>query len=224
MKYTSVFDIVGPAMIGPSSSHTAGAVRIGLMARTIFNAQPEQIKVIFYGSFAKTYQGHGTDLAIIGGLLKYAADDKRIVHSIEDAAALGIKVTITTGDEETDHPNTAKIVLQRQNRVFEITGISPGGGRAELININGFKVKAAADSNFLLIFHYDRYGVIASIANLLAAHSINIGQMEVARKSKGCAALMMIETDQPVPKEIRFEMEKLPHVTDVVVFNNESLL
>lgn len=220
MKYTSVFDIVGPAMIGPSSSHTAGAAKIGLMARNIFNAQPEKIKIIFYGSFAKTYRGHGTDLAVVGGLLKYPVDDQRIVNSLNDAATLGIKVTITTSEEETDHPNTVKIILELQNRVFEITGISTGGGRAEIVDINRFKVKTAANSNSLLVFHYDRYGVIASVANLLAAHRINIGRMEVARKSKGREALMVIETDQDVPKEIKLEMEKLPNITDVIIFNN----
>ncbi|MTI81950.1 MAG: L-serine ammonia-lyase, iron-sulfur-dependent, subunit beta [Firmicutes bacterium] len=218
-KYTSVFDIVGPAMIGPSSSHTAGAAKIGLMARNIFNDQPEHIEVIFYGSFAKTYKGHGTDLAIIGGLLGYSAHDQRIVNSATDAEYLGINIELITSNEEADHPNTVKIIMRNNNRSFEVVGISPGGGRAEIIEINGFQVKAAADSNFSLIFHFDKYGVIAAVANLLASRGINIGHMEVARKSKGAEALMVIQTDQQVGGEITGEIESLDHITDVVVFN-----
>jgi L-serine dehydratase len=206
-------------MIGPSSSHTAGAAKIGLMARNIFNAQPEKIEIILYGSFAKTYQGHGTDLAIIGGLLGYEADDERIVNSTKASADLGIQIELLTSEDETDHPNTVKIIMHEKNRTFDIVGISPGGGRAEIIEINGFKLKAAADSNFLLVFHHDRYGVIAAVANLLASNGINIGHMEVARKSKGADALMMIQTDQDVPENISTDMKGLANVTSVIVFN-----
>lgn len=219
MRYSSVFEIIGPAMIGPSSSHTAGAAKIGLMARNIFNDQPDRVEIIFYGSFAKTYKGHGTDLATVGGLLGYDADDERIVNALTDAANIGMELSIVTSDQDTVHPNTAKIVMSKGKRSFEVVGISPGGGRAEIIEINGFHVRAKADSNFLLVFHFDRYGVIAAVANLLAAHGINIGHMEVARKSKGAEALMVIETDQNVPDMIAKDMEQLPHVTDVIIFN-----
>lgn len=218
-KYSSVFDIVGPAMIGPSSSHTAGAARIGLMARNIFNTEPKNIKIIFYGSFANTYKGHGTDLAVIGGLLGYSADDQRIVNSASDAAKLGINVELTTSSKETEHPNTVRIIMEKNGRTFEVVGISPGGGRAEIIEINGFKMKAVADSNFLLIFHIDKYGVIAAVANLLASRGINIGHMEVARKSKGAEALMVIYTDQQVPDNMAAALKNIQHVSDVVVFN-----
>lgn len=219
MKYSSVFEIIGPSMIGPSSSHTAGAAKIGLMARNIFNAQPERVEIIFYGSFAKTYKGHGTDLATVGGLLGYNADDERIVNSLIDAEKVGMKISLTTSEQETEHPNTAKIIMTAGQRKFEVIGISPGGGRAEIVEINGFKVKAEADSNFQLVFHFDRYGVIAAVANLLAAHGINVGHMEVARKSKGAEALMVIQTDQHVSEEISREIDKLANVTDVIIFN-----
>ncbi|MCD5407365.1 MAG: L-serine ammonia-lyase, iron-sulfur-dependent subunit beta [Desulfotomaculum sp.] len=219
IKYTSVFDIIGPSMIGPSSSHTAGAAKIGLMARNIFNAQPEKVEIILYGSFAKTYQGHGTDLAIIGGLLGYQADDRRIVDAINTSAKLGIDIAIATSAEETSHPNTAKIIMKKDEHIFEMVGISPGGGKAEMVAVNGFKVTTAADSNFLLIFHNDRSGVIATVAGLLASHDINIGHMEVARKSKGSDALMLIQVDQPIPKKIALALEKLPHIQNVVIFN-----
>lgn len=160
-------------------------------------------------------------MAIVGGLLGYNADDQRIVNSFHTAAKLGIKITLTTSDEETDHPNTVKIVMQQNDRTFEVVGISPGGGRAEITVINSFKIKATADSNFLLVFHYDRYGVIASVSNMLASHGINIGHMEVARKSRGAEALMVIQTDQHVPNNISIEMDKLPNVTDVIVFNKK---
>ena len=206
-------------MIGPSSSHTAGAAKIGLMARNIFNLQPKKIKIIFYGSFAKTYKGHGTDLAVIGGLLGYHADDQRIVDSINTAKKVGIEVNITTSDDEVNHPNTLKIIMEHDSNSFEIVGVSPGGGKAELVEINGFHVQAHADSNFLLVFHNDRKGVIATVAGLLASHDINIGNMEVDRKAKGAEALMLIQADQPVPKNISKALENLPHITSVIVFN-----
>ena len=206
-------------MIGPSSSHTAGAAKIGLMARNIFNLQPKKVKIIFYGSFAKTYKGHGTDLAVIGGLLGYHADDQRIVDSINTAKKVGIEVNITTSDDEVNHPNTLKIIMEHDSNSFEIVGVSPGGGKAELVEINGFHVQAHADSNFLLVFHNDRKGVIATVAGLLASHDINIGNMEVDRKAKGAEALMLIQADQPVPKNISKALENLPHVTSVIVFN-----
>lgn len=206
-------------MIGPSSSHTAGAAKIGLMARNIFNLQPKKVKIIFYGSFAKTYKGHGTDLAVIGGLLGYHADDQRIVDSINTAKKVGIEVNISTSDDEVNHPNTLKIIMEHDSNSFEIVGVSPGGGKAELVEINGFHVQAHADSNFLLVFHNDRKGVIATVAGLLASHDINIGNMEVDRKAKGAEALMLIQADQPVPKIISKALENLPHVTSVIVFN-----
>jgi len=206
-------------MIGPSSSHTAGAAKIGLMARNIFNLQPKKVKIIFYGSFAKTYKGHGTDLAVIGGLLGYHADDQRIVDSINTAKKVGIEVNISTSDDEVNHPNTLKIIMEHDSNSFEIVGVSPGGGKAELVEINGFHVQAHADSNFLLVFHNDRKGVIATVAGLLASHDINIGNMEVDRKAKGAEALMLIQADQPVPKNISKALENLPHVTSVIVFN-----
>ncbi|MCL0101019.1 L-serine ammonia-lyase, iron-sulfur-dependent subunit beta, partial [Peptococcaceae bacterium] len=210
IKYKSVFDIIGPSMIGPSSSHTAGAAKIGLMARSIFGVQPKKVKIVFYGSFAKTYKGHGTDLAVVGGLLGYHADDQRIVDSINTAQKVGMTIDISTSDEETAHPNTVKIIMEHGDKTFEVVGISPGGGKAELVEVNGFKVKAYVDSNFLLVFHNDRKGVIATVAGLLASHDINIGTMKVDRKAKGAEALMLIQADQPVPKKISKALENLP--------------
>ncbi len=219
MKYTSVFDIIGPAMIGPSSSHTAGAAKIGLMARKIFNGQPRHIEVVFYRSFAKTYKGHGTDLALIGGLLGYGVNSPHLVQAAEHAAKLGLNIAITTSEEDVTHPNTVKITMANKNHRLTVVGISPGGGRAEIISINDFNIKISADNNFLIIFHFDRHGVIASAAKLLASEGINIGYMEVARKSRGSEALMTIETDQVIPERITKELKKIPHVTNVVVHN-----
>jgi len=155
----------------------------------------------------------------VGGLLGYHADDQRIVDSINTAQKVGMTIGISTSDEETAHPNTVKIIMEHGDKTFEVVGVSPGGGKAELVEVNGFKVKAHADSNFLLVFHNDRKGVIATVAGLLASHDINIGTMEVDRKAKGAEALMLIQADQPVPKKISKALENLPHVTSVIVFN-----
>ncbi|WCK53028.1 L-serine ammonia-lyase, iron-sulfur-dependent subunit beta [Aneurinibacillus sp. Ricciae_BoGa-3] len=218
MKYRSVFDIIGPVMIGPSSSHTAGAARIGRVARTIFGKQPDAIDITFYGSFAQTYRGHGTDIAIVGGILDFDTFDKRIVDSISLAKELGIAVLFHVSDEEVGHPNTARIKLtDKDGENLEIAGISIGGGKIEIIEINGFPLKLSGNAPTLLVLHEDRYGLIAGVSNILTKYAINIGAMEVARRDKGSEALMVIETDQEVPRSALDEAKKIPYVISVSV-------
>ena len=137
MKYRSVFDIIGPVMVGPSSSHTAGAARIGLMAGKLFGETPTVIHITFYGSFADTYRGHGTDVAIIGGVLGYDTFDDRIPQSIDIAKSKGIKIHFETSEALTDHPNTARVHLTNGVEEFELVGISIGGGTIEITELNG---------------------------------------------------------------------------------------
>jgi L-serine dehydratase len=212
MKYNSVFDIIGPVMIGPSSSHTAGAARIGLMARRIFGRQPQKAEILFLGSFAKTYKGHGTDIAIVGGLLGYNTYDKRIVNSLVIAKDLNMDVTIQTTEEVPNHPNTVEITLIDGEEKLKITGISIGGGKMEITAVNDYGIRLTGDRPTMLILHDDRYGVVAAVSEILSKHQINIGYMEMARLSKGCESLMSIETDQPLSAEICKEIEALPNI------------
>jgi L-serine dehydratase len=218
MRYRTVFDIIGPVMIGPSSSHTAGAARIGRVARTIFGKQPDVMDITFYGSFAQTYKGHGTDIAIIGGILDFDTFDKRIVDSISIAKDLEIDVRFHVSDEETEHPNTAKIKLaDKDGNKLEIAGISIGGGKIEITEINGFPLKLSGNAPTMLVLHEDRYGMIAGVSNVLTKYEINIGAMEVARRDKGSEALMVIETDQEVPELALDETKKIPYVLSVSI-------
>ncbi|UOQ93184.1 L-serine ammonia-lyase, iron-sulfur-dependent subunit beta [Halobacillus shinanisalinarum] len=215
MKYRSVFDIIGPVMIGPSSSHTAGAARIGRAARHLFGREPNYANIHLYGSFAQTYKGHGTDVAIIGGLLDYDTDDTRIGTALETARNHGMNVQFFEEDAVTDHPNTARIKIGDENDELELVGISIGGGKAEITELNGFELRLSGSHPAILLIHNDRYGAIASATTILASHEINIGRMEVSRKGEGEQALMVIEVDQNVDDSLLSELERADHITQV---------
>jgi len=215
MKYKSVFDIIGPVMIGPSSSHTAGAARIGRVARELFGREPKWANIYFYGSFAKTYKGHGTDVAIVGGLLDFDTFDERIIDSINIANSKGMKIEFFEEEAITDHPNTARIHLGDDKGDLELVGISIGGGKIEITELNGFELKLSGHHPAILVVHNDRFGAIANVSNILAKHEINIGHMEVSRKEKGKIALMVIEVDQNIEQHIIDEITKLPNILQV---------
>ncbi|UXH45453.1 L-serine ammonia-lyase, iron-sulfur-dependent subunit beta [Rossellomorea vietnamensis] len=215
MKYKSVFDIIGPVMIGPSSSHTAGAARIGRIARNLFRREPKWATISFYGSFAKTYKGHGTDVAIVGGILDYDTYDERIIESINVAKKKGIKIKFQEEDAITDHPNTARIRMGDDQGEIELVGISIGGGKVEIIELNGFELKLSGHHPAILVVHDDRFGAIASVSNVIAKHQLNIGHMDVSRKEKGQMALMTIEVDQPIDEAVIIELTSLPNITQV---------
>lgn len=215
MKFKSIFDIIGPVMIGPSSSHTAGAARIGRVARDLFGKQPTWAKIHLYGSFAETYKGHGTDIAIIGGLLDYDTFDERIKTAFEDAEKAGLLFEFIPETAHTEHPNTTRIVIGDENREMSLVGISIGGGKTEITELNGFPLRLSGNLAAILVVHEDRSGCIASVANCLAKYNINIGHMEVSRKEKGNMALMVIEVDQNVDENILEELVSLPNITQV---------
>lgn len=215
MKYNSVFDIIGPIMVGPSSSHTAGAAIIGRLARSVYGRQPAQADIYLYGSFAETYKGHATDVAIVGGLLGYNTDDSRIPNSLHYAREAGITVAFHTEEAVPEHPNTTKICLTDAQGSMEIIGISIGGGKVEITELNGFKLKLNGIYPAILVLHTDRFGAISAVTNVLAEYRVNIGHMEVSRKEKGKMALMVIEVDQNVPETILDEIRQLEHVTQV---------
>jgi len=215
MKYKSVFDIIGPVMVGPSSSHTAGAARIGLVARKLFGRKPEWAHISFYGSFAETYRGHGTDVAIVAGLLGFDTFDDRLPNALEIARIEGLDVSFFTEEAIPHHPNTARLRIGDDKGKLELVGVSIGGGKIEIIELNGFDLKLSGHHPALLIMHNDRYGTIGAVASTLAKHAINIGHMEVSRKEKGKEALMTIEVDQPLSADLIQELEQLPNIIQV---------
>ncbi|CAM3680763.1 L-serine ammonia-lyase, iron-sulfur-dependent subunit beta [Erysipelothrix urinaevulpis] len=194
-KFKSVFDIIGPVMVGPSSSHTAGAARIGKMARSLFPENPKQINVYLYESFAETYRGHGTDVALAGGLMGMNPDDDQLHESLILAQEKGIKINFIPLADKVSHPNTAKIVMRGDQEKMEVTGISIGGGSAEIIRVDGKEVNIDGKIPTILIKHIDQPGMISQVANVLSNLNLNVATMRVERESRGCEAYMVIEID-----------------------------
>ncbi len=199
----NVFDIIGPIMVGPSSSHTAGAVRIGKIARAVAGGQPVAVTIELYGSFAQTYKGHGTDKAIIAGLLGMAPDDERIKDSLELARELGMAFKFRKSHNKEVHPNTALIsAVDYAGKKTIVQGSSVGGGRIVVNRINEINVKFNGEYYTLLVPHNDTPGMIAAVTNLLADQGINIAEMNVYRSQRGGEAMMVIETDQAIKEEL----------------------
>ena len=212
----SVFEVIGPVMIGPSSSHTAGAVRLGRLARAVFGEMPRRARVSLHGSFASTGRGHGTDLALTAGLLGYAPDDERIRTADAEAKAAGLEMTFAEEDLGEAHPNTARIEMTgADDRVVTVQGSSVGGGDVVLTAIDDFDVVITGELPVLVVEHHDQPGVIASVSAVLAEHGVNIASMEVSRERRGARALMVIETDQPVGGAAIEAVEHAPAVTSV---------
>ncbi|OCS87631.1 L-serine ammonia-lyase, iron-sulfur-dependent subunit beta [Caryophanon tenue] len=219
MKFTSVFDIIGPVMIGPSSSHTAGAARIGRVARDLFGRQPKWAKIHLYGSFAETYKGHGTDVALVGGLLDYDTDDERIKTAFEEAEKAGLAYTFIPETAHMEHPNTTRIVMGDDEGEMSVVGISIGGGKIEISEVNDFKLHLTGGLPTILVVHDDRAGCIANVANCLAMHNVNIGHMEVSRIERGLTALMVIEVDQNIDDRIIEQISYIPNIIKVSRMN-----
>ncbi|CAM3611031.1 L-serine ammonia-lyase, iron-sulfur-dependent subunit beta [Marinicrinis lubricantis] len=212
MRFKDVFSIIGPSMVGPSSSHTAGAVRIGRTARHIFGEQPTQAEIVFYGSFADTYRGHGTDLAVTAGLLDMDTDDLRIRDALQEAKAAGIEIVFQTGRKPTLHPNTAKITLRTDLRQDVVIGSSIGGGNIVIQSVNDFDVGFSVVYPTLLVFHDDRPGIVANITSLFSSEGLNIGYMDVDRKGRSGDALTVVETDEAIPTSLMDRLRSLPYV------------
>ena len=212
-----IVDVVGPIMIGPSSSHTAGAARIGLMARNILKDEPVKVQLTVYGSFAKTYKGHGTDKALVAGLLGFSADDVRLRDSFAIAARQGLQVELQRSTAETAHPNTVRIAMQgKQGRTMEVVGVSLGGGKIEIREINGAQVSLRGEEHTLITVHRDLPGIIAQATTILAIGHINVSNMRVFRSGKNAAAVMIVCTDSPVPADMVAMIRKIEAIESVV--------
>ena len=211
----SLLDIIGPVMVGPSSSHTAGACRLGLLARCLVGGTPETAKIELHGSFARTGEGHGTDKAIVGGLMGFAPDDDRIRTALEIAEREGLDYRFektTLGEEPAVHPNTARITVHRGERSAQIMGSSLGAGRVLVTEIDGYPVEVTGSYNTIVLVAEDIRGSVARIATILADHSINIATLKLTRKERGGDAFMVIEVDDVPSTEVRDEIRALPWV------------
>lgn len=205
-----IFDIIGPIMIGPSSSHTAGAARLALMARRIFGKEPKRVTFYLHGSFAKTYVGHGSDKALLAGILGFRQDDIRLKSALELATEKGIHYTFIAKDLGNVHPNTVLMVLSDEQSSMEIQGSSLGGGAIVISRIDEFLVDISGEYNSLMTIHQDRLGYIAAISAELAKLKVNVAFMRVSREGRGKRALMVVELDDAVP------VEAIPTIKQVV--------
>ena len=211
-----VFDIIGLVMIGPSSSHTAGAVRLGRIAGKILGEEPASARIRLHGSFAKTYRGHGTDKALLAGILGFSTDDARIKDALEIAAARGVAHVFLPDDlGENAHPNTVEIALTgKSGRSTTVVGASVGGGNILVNRIDGFDVEMTGRYYTLATVHEDRPGVIMGVTQVLARQAINVAFMRVSRKTRGAQALMILEVDDEITDAVAKEIVSVCGVTN----------
>ena len=219
----NIFDILGPVMVGPSSSHTAGAVRIGLIARRLLGGQPATAKITLSGSFAATGTGHGTDRALVAGLLGMKPDDIRIPDSFALAMEQGLAFTFDKIELKEAHPNTAILQLSTAGgRELEVQASSLGGGRIMVNKLDGINVNFNGDSPTLIVHNLDQPGHVAEVTSMLSHKSVNIATMQLYRNHRGGYAVMVIETDQDIPAEALRWLSRLEGVIKVTYLNAEQ--
>ena len=198
----NIFDVIGPVMVGPSSSHTAGAVRIGYVARQLLGEEVREAKILLYGSFLATGKGHGTDKALTAGLLGMQTDDYRIPKSIEIAEDKGMKIAFGEAVLKEAHPNTAQLYLKGiSGKTMELVGQSLGGGRINIAEIDGIETNFCGDYPTLIVHNLDQPGHVTEVTSMLAHKAVNIATMQLYRDSRGGNAVMVLECDQEIPEE-----------------------
>lgn len=213
----SIFDILGPVMVGPSSSHTAGAVRIGLIGRKLLGRQPEHAKICLHGSFAATAEGHGTDRGIVAGLLGMQPDDMRIPESYEIAEKEGMEFTIEKKELRAAHPNTALLTLEAEGAErLKVQACSIGGGRIRVTKLNGREVAFTAEMNTLIVYNLDQPGCVADVTNVLSRKKVNIATMQLFRDKRGGLAVMIVETDQIINTQTLEWLESMEGIRKVI--------
>ena len=209
----NIFDMMGPVMVGPSSSHTAGAARIGNMGRTLLGEEVARADIGLYGSFAETGYGHGTDRALLAGLLGMKPDDLRIPNAYEEANRAGMAYSFRTVELRDAHPNTALLELTgKSGKQLTLQASSIGGGAIVVNKIDGIDVNFTGDFNTLIVRNQDESGSVAAITSILSQVHINVANMSVNRHRRGGDALMVIETDQHIkPRQVEF-LSELPGI------------
>lgn len=214
----NVFDIVGPVMIGPSSSHTAGAVRMGRVARLLLGEAAQTAEIVLHGSFAKTYRGHGTDKALVGGILGLAPDDERIRFSLDLAQDAGLSIDISTTELDNAHPNTAQIALTgKSGKRISVQSASVGGGNILINQVNGLQVEFTGQYPTIIVLHRDLPGTIAGVAEVVALHDANISHFSSTREEKGGNAVMTIELDGNANEAICTQLMALPNIINATL-------
>ena len=219
----NIFDMMGPVMVGPSSSHTAGAARIGNMGRTLLGEEVARADIGLYGSFAETGFGHGTDRALLAGLLGMKPDDLRIPNAYEEANRAGMAYSFRTVELRDAHPNTALLELTgKSGKKLTLQAASIGGGAIVVNKIDGIDVNFTGDFNTLIVRNQDESGSVAAITSILGQVHINVANMSVNRHRRGGDALMVIETDQHIkPRQVEF-LSELPGILSVTYYDKED--
>jgi L-serine dehydratase len=214
---SSVFDMIGPVMIGPSSSHTAGVVKIAQAAIQILGSIPDEANITFYNSFARTYEGHGSDRAILGGLMGFSTDDLRIKISLDLAKEIGMIYNFKSiGNSSIHHPNTIKLQIRKGSKSVEIVGESLGGGVINIAEVDGFTANFSAKDHTLIIKADDVSGAIAFISSVIAQEKTNIATMSVSRKGKNDLACHVIEMDSGIREITHQYISSLPWVKELI--------
>ena len=218
---SSIFDMVGPIMVGPSSSHTAGVVRIGRAAIRVLGGKPEKAEIVFYNSFARTYEGHGSDRAIIGGIMDYKTDDSRIKDALDLAKEEGLDYSFkSVGNASIYHPNTVKVVLYSDDRKVEVVGESLGGGLINISHVDGFRANFSLNLHTLILKARDKKGAIAFIASVIANDEVNIASMSVSRVGKNDLASHFIEMDNGLAEVTIEYLKNLNWIEEVIYIPN----
>lgn len=219
MAFISVFDVIGPNMVGPSSSHTAGAASIALLAKKMIGEDIARVKFTLYGSFAKTYRGHGTDRALVGGMLGFETDDIRIRDSFGIAKEKGLVFEFVCSNNDEDvHPNTVDMeIVSVSGRYLVVRGESLGGGKVRLTRINGVKVHFTGEYHALIIMQRDYPGVVAGITSVLSNYNVNIAYLRVFREEKGGLAYTIVESDEEITELAVSEIKKNPAIKDIML-------
>lgn len=216
----NVFDIIGPVMVGPSSSHTAGAVKIGYVSRKLLAEPLKKAEILLYGSFLATGKGHGTTLALVAGLLGMKTDDSRIPDSMRIAEERGIEIIFGEAELRDAHPNSVQLILTGiDGRKLEVVGESIGGSRINIAGIDGISTNFSGDYPTLIVHNLDQPGHVAEVTSMLAHKSVNIATMQLYRASRGGYAVMVIECDQEVPQESIRWLERLEGIVKVTYFS-----
>lgn len=219
MSFISVFDVMGPNMIGPSSSHTAGAARIGFLAQKMINGPLKKVEFTLYGSFSRTYKGHGTDRALLGGIMGFSTDDMRIRNSFEIAEKKGLEFTFTPNELETDiHPNTVDIhMVNESGQEMTVRGESLGGGKVRIVRTNSVQVDFTGEYSAVIVTHQDKPGVVAYITKCLSDRNVNIAFMRLFRESKGEIAYTIVESDGRLPEDIGVTIRQHENIHEVMI-------
>lgn len=219
----NIFDIMGPVMVGPSSSHTAGAARMGFVARKLLGFQPARANIALHGSFAATGAGHGTDKAIVAGLLAMKPDDPNIPRSFQLAREARMEVQIQTVDLRDAHPNTAVMTLiGERGRTVVVNASSLGGGRIRVNSIDGMNAAFSADMPTLIIRNQDKPGIVSEVSYCLARRAVNIATMQLYRDRREGLSVMVLECDQPLGPEIIEDIQLLGGVVRCIYLNLEE--